>query len=225
MIQFNLLPDVKLEFVKTTRIKRLVMTVSAIIALVAAGIAVILFLFVIGYQKNHISSQNSKITSEISSLKSTSNLSQMLTVQNQLNTIPKIDDAKPNVTQLPNYIGQLTPPKATISTFNLEFTPNDTITFTGQADSLATVQQFVDNIKAATFTVGSASKQAAFTDVVLSNFGYSTIDGATYTITANFNPDIFSSTGTVNLNVPNTVTRSGQPLFKANTSSNNNGNS
>ena len=61
MIQFNLLPDVKLEYIKAKRTKRSVMLVSIIATGVALGISIMLFLTVSVLQKQHINNLNNDI--------------------------------------------------------------------------------------------------------------------------------------------------------------------
>lgn len=206
MIQFNLLPDVKLEFVKANKIKRLVVVVSSIVAAGLLIITLLLFLSVRVVQARHVTSLNNQISSTTATLKNTPNLNQILTIQNQLSALTSLHDKKPVASRLSGYISQLTPATVTISQLEVDFTKN-TIQITGTADSLATINQYVDTLKFSTFTVGNSStSQKAFPSVALTQFGYSTANGASYVILANFDPLIFSGTTNVKLNVPTLVT-------------------
>ena len=72
------------------------------------------------------------------------------------------------------YLTQLTPNTATISQLSLSFSA-DSISLTGQADSLATVDQFVDTLKFTTYSLGSSTQTSpAFSNVVLTSFGIGT---------------------------------------------------
>src|ERR1035438_5492831 len=124
MIQFNLLPDVKLQFVKANRLKHSVSVIAVIAAEGAFGIMVILILTVDIIQRAHMNSLNSQITSITSDLKNTSNLNQVLTVQGQVNALPSLHAQEPVATRLSGFISDLTPAKATISQLNINFTSN-----------------------------------------------------------------------------------------------------
>lgn len=221
MIQFNLLPDVKLEFVKANRLKHTVTVVAIIAASAALGFFIILFLTVDVIQRAHMNNLNSQINSITSSLKSTPNLNNVLTVQGQVNALPGLHSTKPVTTRLPGFISELTPSNATISVLNVNFTAN-TISITGSANSLATVNQFVNTLKLSSYQTSSNSiSKNAFSNVVLSSFAYTTASGASYTISASFDPNIFSSSySTVTLNVPGSSsarTNNSSALFQTQT--------
>ncbi len=228
MIEFNLLPDVKIKYLKTKHIERLVTTVSIVIASISFAIFVSLLLFVDVYQKVHLSNLTNQINTSSSKLASNKNLNQILTVQKQLETIPKIEAETPTTSRVFGYISQLTPSTATISTLNVSFSTS-TITITGGANSLATVNTYVDTLKYATYnnTTNHTTKNKAFSSVVLSSFNYSSNNSnsqpAQYSITAKFDPALFNSSDNITLVVPKeTTTRSilNQPtLFKASSQS------
>lgn len=207
MIQFNLLPDVKLEYIKANRLKRVVTVVSALVASVALLVFVLLFLSVNVVQKHHMKSLNNQITSVSTKLKDLPNLNEVLTVQNGVNALPSLYAQDPAITRLPGYISQLTPASATISDLNLSFTAN-TISISGAAPDLTTVNQFVDILKLSKYQTSSSSpSENAFSDVILSSFSYSSTSGSIYTITASFDPTIFNaSDNNVTLIVPNGIT-------------------
>lgn len=188
MIQFNLLPDIKLQFVKANRIKRLAVVISSITATVLVGITIILVFSVKVIQARHITSLSNQITSSTNTLKNTPNLSQVLTIQNQLGALTSLHDQKPVASRIPTYLAELTPASATISKLVIDFSAN-TIQISGTADSLATVNTFVDTLKFSTYSTSSKSSTTkAFSNVVLAEFGYTSTQGATYEITASFAP-------------------------------------
>jgi Tfp pilus assembly protein PilN len=203
MIQFNLLPDVKLEYVKANRLKHSITVIAVLAASIALFIMIMLIVTIDVVQKAHMNSLNSQITSITSDLKNIPNLNQVLTVQSQVNALPALHAQKPVTTRLATFISDLTPSKATISQLNINFQTN-VITITGSADSLATVNQFVDTLKLSSYqSSGSTTSKNAFSNVVLTSFGYTSQNGATYSITATFDPVIFSgSSNSVTLNVP-----------------------
>ena len=84
MIQFNLLPDVKLEYIKAKKSKRLVALISTLTCAVAIALVVLLFTVVNVFQKQHLSDLNADIKKYSTSLKNTKDLDKILTIQNQL---------------------------------------------------------------------------------------------------------------------------------------------
>ncbi len=205
MIQFNLLPDVKLEYIKTKKTKQLVVSTSIIIAGASLALLLILFLIVNVAQKQHLKHLNSDIKANISKLQNTPDLDKVLTIQNQLNSLPNLHGQKPVTSRFFGYVSQLTPTTATISQAKIDFDAS-TITISGDADSLSTVNKFVDTIKFTEYTVdGSTESKKAFSDVVLSSFT-KTEKGVTYQIDFKFDPAIFNDQAAVKLNVPNIIT-------------------
>jgi hypothetical protein len=202
----------------------LIVTISFIVGAASLGIFVLLFLFVDVGQKVRINQLNSQINNSSSQLNSNKNLNQILTVQNQLETIPTIEAEAPTTSRVFGYISQLMPANSTISSLDVDFTAN-TVTMSGGADTLATVNTLVDTLKYATYndTTTNVKNAPAFSGVVLSSFSYSNTatngNTAQYSIAFSFNPTLFKSTDNVTLTVPSeTTTRSilNQPqLFKA----------
>lgn len=201
MIQFNLLPDVKQSYIKVQRTKRLVMGISLIASAVAVVILLVLLLSVFIVQKKSISDLNKSINTTSSTLKNTSQLSTILTVQSQLNSLATLNGQSPAASRLFSYLSQLTPTQATISDFQIDFTQN-TVTISGNAPSLAVVNTFVDNLKFTTYTLsGQSGSQNAFSSVVLTSFSYDSSGNAAYSISLSFDPTIFNNADTVTLSV------------------------
>jgi len=203
MIQFNLLPDVKLQFIKARRLKQVTILIAGLAAAASLFVLVLLLLVVDVFQKKHLTDVNKDIKSYSQKLESTPNLNKILTVQNQLNSIPGLQDQKPVVSRLFGYIGQVVPAQVTISAINVDFDQH-TMTLSGGANSIATINTFVDTLKFTTYstTDGSVSATNAFSGVVLTSYAISSGTSSTYSITLNFQPDIFDSSKDAKLNVP-----------------------
>lgn len=209
MIQFNLLPDVKLEFIRARRMKRTVMG----LAIVASGISLALFvgLFVIVnvVQKQHINNLSKDIEDGVSELKQIPDIDKVLTIQNQLKSLTTLHEDKPATSRIINNLGLITPAKASISDVSVNFDEN-TMSITGAADSLVTVNKFADTLKFTTYTVGDGSEQKpAFSEVVLSNFGVDG-EGASYQLDFKFDPEIYKNIQTIKLTVPNIISTRSQ---------------
>lgn len=205
MIQFNLLPDVKLEYIRARRTKHTVLLIAIGVAGSSFAIFALLFLTVNVLQKQHLNNLSADIKSDSQKLQGIEDLDRILTVQNQLNKLTELHEAKPVLSRLKGFIAQVTPAQVSFSKINLDIEAG-TIHFTGSADSLKTINQFVDTLKFTNYTAGDSNEQKpAFTDVVLASFGKDT-KGASYEISLKFDPAIFSSKSEVTLVVPNIIT-------------------
>ncbi len=94
MIQFNLLPDVKLEYIKARRTNRLVIGTSLIVSSAALVIFILLFMTVNVFQKKNITDLTADIKHGSAQLQSIPELNKVLTIQNQLSVLPGIHDQK-----------------------------------------------------------------------------------------------------------------------------------
>lgn len=205
MIQFNLLPDVKIEHIKTKRNKRFIILLSAGVSGALLTVMILLFLTANVFQKKHLSDLNNDIKKYSAELKGTKDIDKVLTVQNQLNNLPTLHDSKPVATRVFDYLTQVTPDNLGVASIDINF-EIQTITMKGGADALSTVNKFVDTLKFTDYTIESESiKAKAFKDVVLSNFGKDD-KGATYTVDFKFDPLIFDSSKVIKLVVPNIIT-------------------
>lgn len=217
MIQFNLLPDVKVEYIKAQQMKRLVMG-SAIIATASAFVIFLLLLIAVqGVQRKSMADLDNDIKKYSEELKATPDLDKILTIQNQLASLDGLHEQKPVASRMFGHVQQVTPADVTISDHSIDFNES-VMTITGQAPSLDKVNIFVDTLKFATFKAGGADSKKAFTGVVLSQFERDD-SGSTYTISLNYDTLLFNSTDEAVLTIPKTVTtRSvvGQPtdIFK-----------
>lgn len=239
MIQFNLLPDVKLEYIKTRRAKRLVMLISSLVTAVSVTVLILLVMVVHVFQKQHLANIAEDIETDSKAIKATPNLEKILTIQSQLMSLPELHRSKPVVSRLFDYVRQITPANVNIARLDVNFADN-TVSVTGTAQSLGDVNKFIDTLKFTEFTKGDpealstrefkrGEQELAFSDVVLGTFGRSA-DKTAYTVNFNFNPAIFEalsddpattdmdeSTHIVKLIIPNIITTRSQlekPLFE-----------
>jgi Tfp pilus assembly protein PilN len=200
MIQFNLLPDVKQEYIKAEAMKRLVISVSFIASAASVSVLLLALFSVYIVQKKSINDLNNDIKTNSATLQNTSNISDILTVQSQLNSLSSLHQQKPVASRLFTYLSQLTPKRATISDLRIDYSLN-TLTINGNAPSLDVVNTFVDGLKFTTYTTKDVStSQNAFSTVVLASFSRSA-KSATYSITLDFDPAIFNVANDVTLKV------------------------
>ncbi len=93
MIEVNLIPDVKQEFIRAQHMRSMVVSGSIVAMIVAAGVVALLGVL-LGMQKVAELVQDSNIKSEYSKLQKVDNLANLLTIQNQLGSISAVNDSK-----------------------------------------------------------------------------------------------------------------------------------
>jgi hypothetical protein len=209
MIQLNLLPDVKIEYLRTARNKRLVMGASLLVIAVSVGVMLLLTTIVYGFQKENLKDLNVDIVTYNKQLKDTPDLDKVLTIQNQLAALTGLHEKKVSANRLFPYLTQLTPSAASISQMDMDV-ESAALTIEGNATSLDVANTYIDTLKFTTFqevTVDGetgGSEEKAFSNVVMTQFTRNST-GATFTITCNYEPKIFDNTLQVKLTVPKIV--------------------
>ncbi len=193
MLQFNLLPDVKKDYVKAKRTKRLIVSISFLVSAGSIGVVLLLFSVVQVAQKQHISDLTEDIKAAEVKIQSVEDINNILTVQNQLSLLPELHEGKPESSRLFGYVTFLSPEKAKVALLNFDAV-SETLTLQGSADSIATVNKFVDNIKAVRFMVegSEAEMQAPFSQVGTELTGDNEL--ASFKIEMKFDPTIFENT-------------------------------
>jgi len=210
MVQFNLLPDVKLAFIKARRTKYLVLMAASLAAGISLTIMIMLLLAVNVFQKSHLSRVDKDIKKHTSDLQKIPDLTKILTIQNQLKSIPALNSKKPVTSRLFGYLGQVVPAEMSITGYEVNFAEH-TMQFTGAADTLDRVNVFADTLKFTTFSTQNDTKLSknAFSNVVLTSFAR-TATNTTYSISVSYDETIFNGEQLVTMTVPpnKTTTRS-----------------
>lgn len=223
MIQFNLLPNVKVEYLKTKRQKRLIALVATGVVGVCAVINVLLFSIVLGAQPSRLSSLDKSIKNVANDIKSKPDINKILTIQNQLSAIDALHEGKPASTRVFNLVVKITPKNVSIQNFSIDFNTSK-IEVTGQSTSFEEMNKFIDTLKFTTVKNAldaSLPDTKAFSQVVLSSYSLNE-KGAGFNVAFNFDKEIFNSTkDNLNIAVPSiTSTRSETErptdLFKVN---------
>lgn len=212
MVQLNLLPDVKQEYIHAERTRRLVLTASVIACAVSIGLLFLLFSFDKLQQKN-INDLTKDISSNTSKLQKKPQINKILTVQNQLNSLTGLHASKPSASRLFGYLNQVTPTQVDITSLSVDFT-TQTVTISGTTDAISSVNKYIDTLKFTTFKADGETPVKAFSNVVMSSFGVATATAgnshtASYSATFIYDPAIFDNTKKIKLIVPSlTTTRS-----------------
>lgn len=224
MIQVNLLPDVKMQYIKARRLKRLIVLLAFIITSTTLTLFVLLFVSVNIWQKARVKSLTSDINRQTSQLKATPDLERILTVQQQLKSLTALHQQKPAASRLFNYMSQIIPAQATLSNITLDF-QTYSISISGQTDNIISINKIVDTLKFTNFRLTNDSQELkpAFKAVVLGSYGLGGATSKTSSFSINFIADsaLFDSKyKDVALVIPNIITTRSeidkpQDLFKA----------
>lgn len=135
MIQINLVPDVKQELLKAQRVRATVISFAVGIGLIAVGVVVVLALYVFVAQTARGFISDNSIKSESAKLAKIPDLTDMLTIQNQMTKISDVHNSTHVNSRLFDVLVAINPPapnNVTISTLKLDSTTN-TLTIDGQA--------------------------------------------------------------------------------------------
>jgi Tfp pilus assembly protein PilN len=219
-IQFNLLPDVKMHYVKSQRSRNLVITLALLISGASLAVFLVLLFTVNVIQKKQLSDASGQVTSTANAIKAVPDINKVLTIQNQLISLTTLHKNKHVTSRLYTYLPQVTPTNVKISSILLDFSTNS-MTISGTANSQHTVNTFIDTLKFTTYKVANVdSALPAFPSVIESSFSIAA-GNSSYSITTTFDPQLFTG-ATVpapKLTVPKlTTTRSvtedpSNPLF------------
>ncbi len=191
-VQFNLLPDVKLDYAKAQASRGKTASLAFLASVIALGLLVVLVVFVDVLQKKQLNDATSQVNSATSQLQAVPNLSKVLTVQNQLQTLSTLHANKHVTSRIFGYLAQLTPSAASLGQLTLD-TTTSALTISGTADSQQTVNTFIDTLKFAQYQVGSSSTLAtAFPSVTESGFSIGA-GNVSYSLTIQYDPQIFSN--------------------------------
>lgn len=220
MIQFNLLPDVKLEYLRAKRLKSIMTAISLFVGLTSLSLALVMLFTVSVIQKKNMSDLEKDISTAANTVLNTPNINRILTVQNQLQSLSTVHGSKPAVTRFFGYLSSVTPSGVTISGAKMDLVGN-TLTLSGQAPDLLSINRYVDTLKFTTFVdtgtdegnltspeAGSADTPA-FTQVILGGFASDKAE-STFQISLAFNPDIFNNQKQIKLVVPERITTRSQ---------------
>jgi len=189
-IQLNLIPDVKAQYLKAEKTRKTVIVVSMIVIAASVGLVLVMMSLVAG-QKALLASADKDIDKLSNDIKNTQDIEKMLTVQSQLNSLDKLHFEKTINSRLFDYLTKLVPSQVQISNIELKYDEN-TASISGTADSIETINKFVDTLKFTNYKTDGGNEGTAFTEVVLNSFA-KTDKGAVFTIKFNFDPALFAT--------------------------------
>jgi Tfp pilus assembly protein PilN len=214
-LQFNLLPDVKQEYLKTKRTKRTIITAAAAVTGITLFIMLFMMITVYVVNKKQLNDANNDISKYSKQLKAIPNLDKILTVQNQLKSLSGLHEQKHKVSRLFTFLPQITPLNVCIGKIDLDLATN-ALSIDGTSDSQKSINTFIDTLKFTKYDIdGKNTDKYAFPSVVESQFGIDTSTSsdvkcngktapASYQVTIQYDEVLFASTNnqSVELKVP-----------------------
>lgn len=108
MIEINLVPDIKQEMLSAQRMRNAAITIAILIGL-AAGAVVLVLVGVLGGQIAVEKMTESSINDQYKKLANTQDINDMITIQNQLNSVSAINDKKSVTSRLLDVLAAINP--------------------------------------------------------------------------------------------------------------------
>jgi Tfp pilus assembly protein PilN len=231
MIQLNLLPDVKKEFLKAQSSRNRV-TFFAIVAVVgAAGLTVAMAAFVYGVQNAQLYFLNQSIVNRTAELQNIPDIDKYLTVQNQLEKLSELHANKNMYSRMLDFVKVLNPTAPhRVQLGSLEINDEQKkITFSGTTDTFESFNTFKDTLENAELTYkdglnpeGEALKEPLFSNISVENSGLARVGNkqrVSFVVNVTFSENTFLNRYTgVSVKVPEIETtgsarQAPQPLF------------
>lgn len=216
MIQLNLLPDIKKEYLNAQKTRALVMSTSVIVTLVAVGLSVLLFVYVNFLQQLQITLATDDIKQKQQQLNGVQDLSKYLTIQNQLSALPELHDGKGTYSRLLSFLPVLNPnaPNNVLLSQLQVATTDKIVAFTGSTASFESLNVFVDTLSNAEVAYkdpdGQGQKSKIFESVFVQSSAIDKSKGAakvTFTVRATYVDAVFDTKNTaMTASVPNIKT-------------------
>lgn len=197
MIQINLLPDVKSEYLKSQQTKHMFVVGAILVSIVALALAVLLFAYVQIVQPQYQKSVQNDINKGLEELKSKEKGSEIVTVQSALKSLSSLQDNKLVGSRFLSYLSQLTPQGVLYDDVQIDYSAN-TITFRGTAPDNKATNLMAANLKSAQFDYTENGEKVSITP--FSNLVFSTIarsqqsqagNLSSFEMTMSFDPIIF----------------------------------
>lgn len=227
MIQLNLLPDLKRQFIEAQRARNRVISICIIVVIAVVGLTGLAAFYVYGVQNIQISLANSDIASKTKKLNDVSDINKYLTLQNQLSSLDTLHQNKNVYSRILDFLPTLNPsqPNSITLTSLQVFDTDKSITFNGTAPSfqaVTTFQQALTNAQASYVPAGATdpTTEPLFDTVTLQSSGLGLVGGqsvVSFGIKVTFKPELLiSSSSKLKVSVPNIANTSanGQtPIF------------
>ncbi len=179
MIQINLIPDIKREYLHARKMRDFAISISVIVSLLAI-LAVVIMALILGSQAIRESLADNAIKDEYASLSGVEDLNDMVTIQNQLSLISSQHQNKSMNSRLFSVLQAINPPAPNDVQFNsVTLDPEEsTLVFEGIAsagyNAVETLSKTIENTTIEYMVSGSDTVETAefASDVVVGETSY-----------------------------------------------------
>ena len=217
MIQLNLLPDIKREFLKARRTQAKVISTAILVCIGSVGAVVLAGMWVYGVQTIHKAALTDSIQKKSTELKNIKDIDKYVTVQNQLQNISSQHESKAITSRIFDTLSKLNPKapnNVRVTSLDLDLSPEvSALTLDGETESFTGLETFRDTLKNASLSYNEGSEtinEPLFLDgsvtVLTQSIGKSQSGGTlvAFRISAKYNPKLFArSTKNYVVVVPN----------------------
>jgi len=153
MIEINLVPDVKQELIRAQRVRTSIISLAILVGIVAVGIVVLLAFWVFAVQTARSVLSDNTIKSESQKLSSVQDVSNTLTIQNQLSKLSQMHNAKSidsRIFDILTTINPAAPNDVAITNLSLDSAAT-TVKIEAQAKSYSALEVFKKTINGTSF--------------------------------------------------------------------------
>lgn len=153
MIEINLVPDVKQELLNAQRVRTSVISLSIVVGLATVGVVVVLAIWVFVIQAARGALADGAIKDESAKLANVEDISNTLTIQNQLSKLSSMHDNKSIDSRVFDILTTINPPAPnTVAITNLTLDSEEkTITIEAQGAGYPSLEVFKKTIEATKF--------------------------------------------------------------------------
>lgn len=174
MIQVNLIPDVKRELLAAKRVRSYVVAGAVIAGVASVGVVVLMGVYLFGVQTLRSSALDRSIESKANEIAEVDDLSNMLTLQNQVSQLSALHESKSIDSRLFDLLAAINPPApndiaVTSARIDAE---NQEVTIEGQAaNGYAAAEVFRKTIlgTSMSYTLDGTAKTVQLTDAISSS--------------------------------------------------------
>lgn len=185
MISINLLPDVKLQFLKTQRTKYRFISIAVVSSVVALALVILMAVYVKGVQRLQLSKTRDSVKTNQNKLTSDKDAVKVATIQNQLVSLTSLTNKKSIMSRTFGYLQSIIASNIGLSSVNVD-PSTSTITITGSTDSYKTANAFADVLKHAKLSYKDSNDQTQsttpFTNVVFASLGSGSASNGTSSV-------------------------------------------
>ncbi len=154
MIEINLIPDVKQELIRAQRVRSTVISIAIIFGIASIALVILLGVWVFGVQAARGAISDNTIKSESQKLANVSDISNTLTIQNQLDLLTDLHDKKHIDSRIFDVLTTINPPEPNdVAITKLEVdSENNIVLISAQApNGYPALEVFKKTIDATTF--------------------------------------------------------------------------